>query len=97
MNRQEILIYLEDNQDESAYGLLHDADPNLIKRFNRLCRTIRELERDVKKHFPDAQYYTASGGFHLLLGNPHDAFSGLGRHELNAVCGANVNIGDGDW
>jgi hypothetical protein len=87
---------LINNQDETAYGLLIAANPNFDKRFNRVCRTIRELLRDVQKEFPDAQYYTASGGFNLMIGPSHDDDANPQR-ELLACHGAGMEIGDGDF
>lgn len=96
LTEQDVLEKIE--QDESAYGLLHAADPNFERRFNRLCRTMKELLADVQKHFPDAQYYTASGGFNLMLGSPHANNRALtNQSELVALSGIGVQIGDGDF
>lgn len=82
---------------ESAYGLLLDADPKLVKRFEKLDAELVKLLADVKKHFSDAQYYTASGGFNLLLGSPQTADRmQYGQPELVALHGR-AQIGDGDF
>lgn len=82
---------------ESAYGLLLDADPKLVKRFEKLDAELVKLLADVRKHFPDAQYYTASGGFNLLLGSPQTADRmQYGQPELVALQGR-ARIGDGDF
>lgn len=95
MTESEVLAAIEDG--ESAYGLLVDADPKLDKRFGRLCKAMVDYLADVKVHFPDATYYTGSGGFNLLLGQPHDE-SGNAQQQLVAARGKHaVAIGDGDW
>ena len=53
---------------------------------------------DIHEEFPDASIYTASGGFHLLLGNSHDAQGDQPQRELVAES-ANIRlvVSDGDW
>lgn len=82
---------------ESAFGLLYDADPKLVKRFEKLDAELVKLLADVQKHFPDAQYYTASGGFNLLLGSPQSSDRRQsGQPDLVALSGR-TQIGDGDF
>lgn len=96
MNEKECLRFIEE-EGVDAYDLLCDADPKLIARFNRTCATLKKLLDDTRVHFPDANYYTASGGFHLMLGNPHDEF-GYAQQELIAVGASNgLKINDGDF
>ncbi|MBL4622891.1 MAG: hypothetical protein JKY89_10875 [Immundisolibacteraceae bacterium] len=92
--QSEVLEIISSGAD-SAYGILHDADPKLISRFNRVDASIVKLLSDVKVHFPDAIYYTASGGFNLMLGEPHNA-DGDNQSELIA-CGGKASISDGDF
>ena len=60
--------------------------------------TMIKFLEDVQKHFPDAQYYTASGGFNLMLGASHDCTDRRlkGQQELIALTG-NASVGDGDF
>ncbi|MBL8474437.1 MAG: hypothetical protein JNM98_21795 [Rhodocyclaceae bacterium] len=96
MDEAEVLAAIEDG--ESAYGLLSEKCPMIERRFNRVCKTIVDLLADVRKEFPDAQYYTASGGFNLMLGNPHaDDRNQTPQQELIALRGNRVRIGDGDF
>lgn len=82
---------------ESAYGLLVEAMPGIERRFKRVDAAIVALLADVKRKFPDAQYYTASGGFNLMLGSPHANNPGLtSQQQLAALSGA-AAIGDGDF
>jgi len=82
---------------ETAFGLLYAANPKLSKKFDRLCRSIVAFHEEVKEHFPDAEYYTASGGFNMLLGKPHSAGCRVSQSQLVALSGAGVHIGDGDF
>lgn len=81
--------------DEDAYSLLMAADPKFKTRFKRLNTAIVELLKDVREYFPDAQYYTASGGFNLMLGASHSA-SDRAQQQLIAL-GGSAQIGDGDF
>ncbi len=97
MNERECLDAID--RGESAYELLLDRCPTIERRFNRLCKTMVDLLSDVRKEFPDAQYYTASGGFNLMLGKPHDdSHRQLPQQELIALNGTHgVCVGDGDF
>lgn len=98
MNTEEIKEYLARNPDDCAYGLLFDADPKLISRFYRVCTTLKKLMDDVQKHFPEATYYTASGGLYIVLGDTHSGQNCDANQELSAVGASNgLTIGDGDW
>ena len=97
MNQQEALERIAEG--ESAYSLLRNADPNIERRWKRLCRSMVDLLGDVQQHFPDAKYYTASGGFNLMLGNSHaDDRHQTSQQELIALSGEyGVAVGDGDF
>lgn len=71
------------------------GDP-IAARFKRLDKALVTLLADVREVFPDAQYYTASGGFNLMLGSPHDAKGINPQAELLALSGR-AAIGDGDF
>ena len=94
MKQDKVLEIIKSGED-TAYGLLYEADPKLIKRFNKLDKDLIKLLDDVTKHFPDARYYTASGGFNLLLGESHDD-NECPQHDLIAVNGL-ARITDGDY
>lgn len=86
--------------DTDAYDLLTDADPKFSARFKRIDKSIVKLLADVKQHFPDATYYTASGGFNLMLGDSHGEYhngcDGSAQAQLIAMSGR-ARIGDGDF
>ena len=94
MNEQEVLEAISNG--DSAYGVMKDRAPQLERKFRHLCKNIRELLKEAQQEFPDAQYYTASGGFNLMLGRSHDDH-GRSHSELVALCGEGVSIGDGDF
>lgn len=100
MYTDDVKQYLNEHSDESAYLLLVDTIPGIDKRFNRVCRTLKNILTDVNKHFPDACYYTASGGLHIVLGDTHTSTRNGEEPnlELSAIGASNgLVIGDGDW
>ncbi|KYQ83548.1 hypothetical protein AWW72_13245 [Acinetobacter sp. NRRL B-65365] len=94
---EEVLNILAEG-DMDANELLNSIDPNFEKRFKRLNTALSKLLDDVRKTFPDAQYYSPSDGLALLLGSSHrDA--GIAQQELaavysNALCSV---LSGGDW
>jgi hypothetical protein len=96
MDQHECLEVIASGEAD-AYDLLKNADPRFLARFKRLDNTLVKLLADVQAHFPDACYYTASGGFTLMLGPSHaDDRSMTGQQQLIALSG-NACIGDGDF
>ena len=97
MNESEVLEAIK--AGETAYGLLLDKCPKIERRWNRLCKSMADLLKDVQKEFPSAQYYTASGGFNLMLGNSHaNDRNQSSQQELVALGGSHgVSVGDGDF
>lgn len=95
MNEKEVLAAI--NEGDSAYGILIEHSPKIERKFNRLCKSIIGLLDEIKEDFPDANYYTASGGFNLLLGQSHSDMTNISRAELVALSGTGVHIGDGDF
>ena len=95
MNEAECLAAIAEG--ETAYGLLVDAIPGIERKFRRVDAAIVKFLAEVKREFPDAQYYTASGGFTLMLGRPHsECRRQKSQQELVAIGGA-AAIGDGDF
>lgn len=97
----ECLLIINGPGDEfgpiDADGLLEmKMGGSIATRFKRLNTTMIKLLADVRLAFPDACYYTASGGFNLMLGSPHDDKAEHGQQELVAL-GGNAAVGDGDF
>ena len=84
-----------DGGDLDAYDLLTDALPGVERKFKRVDRALRDLLAEVRTAFPDAAYYTASGGFTLMIGPSHDD-NERGLQQLVALVGQ-AQIGDGDF
>lgn len=83
---------------EPAWVILDDALPTARKRFRRLTNSLVKLMDDIQEEFPDASIYTASGGFHLLLGNSHNGQTDQPQRELVAEdADSRLVVGDGDW
>ena len=60
-------------------------------------KKLAALKKEVETVFPDATFYTASGGLHLLLGESHSR-DGEAQQDLLAVSFSHlIIIGDGDW
>ena len=93
MDEQACLDAIEAGDD--AYALLIKADPKLEQRFKRADKALIDLLAAVRQHFPDACYYTASGGFNLMLGSPHD--DKLRSQEQLTALGGHARIEDGDF
>lgn len=95
MGEKEVLEVI--NEGHSAYSLLLERFPTAQQKFDRLCKNMVSFLSDIKSEFPDARYYTASGGFNLMLGSSHD-LSGMAQQELVALEGSHgVSISDGDF
>jgi len=95
MDEHEILHVIND-RDINASDLLQEAMPNAARRFYRLTNSMNKLLQEVREHFPDAKYYSASGTVSLLLGSSHDKNDNPVR-EMVAVTSPDLNIEGGDW
>lgn len=97
----EDILYTEDvlrlieEEGYTAESLLMEKMPQAKRRWNHICKLMNNYIRDVQKVFPDASYYTACGGFNLLIGKDHDDMNNL-LQETSAL-GSNVFVGDGDY
>lgn len=92
----DVLAALRARGDENAYWLAVEKLPGIERRFKRLTRALGRLLEEVQENFPDAGYYTGSGGFNLLLGDSH---AGDTPHQELVAFSVNghLHVGDGDW
>ncbi|UXC45257.1 hypothetical protein N4232_17810 [Salmonella enterica] len=90
MTTEELIERIDDWGE--AYRLLDEKLPNIERRFNRLTKALAALLDEVKQEFPDANYYTASGWFNLLLGD-----SEAGSLMVALSASHYLSIGDGDF
>jgi hypothetical protein len=98
-DHQDVNDALESGEFADAEEFLLAVMPEAEKEFQKVDKALVEFLKKVKQHFPNAQYYTASGGFHLLIGPSHGDAQGHGdtaNYQFNALDGK-ANIGDGDW
>lgn len=97
----DIKAMLASGEYVDAEEILLERCPKARRKFNAMCKSMKAYLDEIKKDFPDACYYTASGGFHLLLGPSHGDGNGTSSEQNNEFCaiGANngLSIGDGDW
>ena len=64
--------WVRENNEYTADLLLYEQMPSMPAKLDRLAKRMNKLLEEIKETFPDAVYYTASGGFTLVLGNTHD-------------------------
>ena len=95
MDEQDVLRVIN-GREIDASDLLEEAMPNAARRFYRLTNSMNKLLQEVREHFPDALYYSASGTVSLLLGSSHDNNDHPVR-EMVAVRSPDLNIEGGDW
>lgn len=91
---------IENGDVYDAEELLVREIPGIKRKFNAVCKSIISLMTEINAKFPDAQYYTASGGFHILLGPSHGDSDGRGEEanrDMSTLGSIEVSIGDGDW
>ncbi|MDP0616587.1 hypothetical protein Q8G17_20005 [Klebsiella pneumoniae] len=97
MDTNEVLEHIDAGDYYEASFLLNEKCPTAECRFKRLTKGLAELLKDVQKEFPDANYYTASGGFNLLLGSATDCGSTEGNLLIAVSASEYLSVGDGDF
>jgi len=97
MDEEQVDEWVKDNDQNDAFHLLDEKLPKMRAKLNRLDRRIREVLEEVQEEFPDACYYTASGGFNLLLGNTHDSSRSALPQTQRVAWSGQASIGDGDF
>ncbi|HFX6518393.1 TPA: hypothetical protein ACIFEI_002070 [Acinetobacter nosocomialis] len=85
MTEEDVLNTIAEGEFD-ANDLLNQANPNFEKQFKKLTKGLEKLMKDIRKNFPNAQYYSANDGMILLLGGPHSS-SGNPQQDLEAVDG----------
>ena len=99
MTQEDVDEWVKENGENDACSLLDDRLPGMRRKLCNLDKRIRDVLKEIQKEFPDAQYYTASGGFNLVLGSTHRSVTGLRETpQRQRVCwSGQATIGDGDW
>ena len=96
MTETEVDQWVKENEADNAYALLDIHLPKHRAKLDRLDKRISEVLKEIQDVFPDAQYYTASGGFNLILGCTHEGLDASPQQQRSAWAGQ-ATIGDGDW
>ncbi|WP_252721067.1 hypothetical protein [Acinetobacter nosocomialis] len=94
MNNQEALNIIAGG-DMNANSLLNWVNPNFEKQFKELAKGFEKLMKDIRKSFPDANYFIAGDGVVLMLGHSHSD-TGKVQRELMAVHGGLVGMSSGE-
>lgn len=97
MPTDELLNHIAAGDYYESSCLLDEKCLGAARRFKRLTKGLSELLRDVQKEFPDANFYTASGGFSLLLGSSTDCGSTEGNKLIAVSASGYLSVGDRDF
>jgi len=89
--------WIRDNDEFDSYVLFDEMLPKHRTKLNQLDKRIANLLTEIQEVFPDARYYTASGGFTLVLGDTHEGHYSESQRQRSAWSGIKASIGDGDW
>lgn len=98
--QEDVDRWVIENGEDDAYGLFREAMPGYDKKLDRLDKRIIKLLAEIREVFPDAEYYTAGGGFGLVLGCTHEGYGGKNGEkpqQQRTAWGGHAEIGDGDW
>ncbi|MDX7901858.1 hypothetical protein SJZ78_02965 [Acinetobacter baumannii] len=83
--------------DVDANDLLNQANPSFEKQFKKLTKGLEKLMKDIRKSFPDANYYSASDGLIIMLGRSHGDNTEPQRDLEAADGGLHGMLGGGDF
>ena len=95
--QEQVDAWVEEEGEFDSYRLLDKCLPKMRAKLNRLDKRIIDVLEEVREVFPDAEYYTASGGFTLVLGETHDDSRYASPQNQRSAWGGSASIGDGDW
>ena len=97
MNEDEVDEWVAETGSYDAEDLLDEKLPKMRAKLNRLDKRIRDVLSEVQEVFPDACYYTASGGFTLVLGSTHNNDLMATPQSQRLAWGGLASINDGHW
>lgn len=95
--QDDVLDLLNDGEYDSANDFLCEEIPTMVRRMNKAVKKLADLLDEVKLTFPDATFYTASGGLCLMLGASHSNDGDPQRDLIAMSYGDIISIGDGDF
>lgn len=94
MNQKEAMKRIK--AGDTAYGLMIDRLPGAVPKFDRICKNLSALMREIEKEFPDASLYSASGTLCLMIGRSHSDDEEA-QQDLVVTTAARLSIDGGDW
>lgn len=86
----------------TAEALLKDAFPKAISTFKKHVDGLNALLKEIRKEFPDANYYLDEESLRLLLGSSHEGsgyVDGTGDRRQDRIACAEIltRSGGGGW
>lgn len=87
--------WVDENNEPDANRLLDELLPKHRAKLKRVDKQIINILAEIREVFPDAEYYTASGGFNLMLGKSHNHKHAPQQQRM--AWGGFAHIGDGDF
>lgn len=98
------MIYYQEEVDRLLLEEGIDAEELLKRHCPLAARTVRaQLKRlnlliaNVRRTFPDAQYYLSATNFHLMLGVTHEGPGERAQQQRIATSDPLDTAGGGDW
>jgi hypothetical protein len=95
--QEDVDQWVAENMEQDANSLFNSMLPKHSAKLDKLDKRIRDLLTEIQEVFPDACYYTASGGFMLVLGSTHSSDRKSEAQQQRSAWGGLASIGDGDW
>ncbi len=96
LTEKEVLELVDDGSVD-AFDLLLEHQPGAYDAFHKAADALNKVLVTVRKSFPDATYYSASGSLCLLLGNSHSHASERPQQQLLVTQAVKPTIEGGDW
>ena len=91
MKTDELVTYIETNDtDDNANDILYCLNINAEERFDKACKMLDNVLKDIKKTYPDACYMSDNNVLRLYLGNTHTdpelEFDSVRKHKISNDC-----------
>lgn len=94
---EDVLHALNNGDFLDAEDLLASKLPKIELKMKKAVKSLASTLDEVKKVFPDAIFYTASGGLTLMLGNSHSEREVPQQELIAASFSELISISDGDF
>ena len=104
MKTKELIQFFESGDIRESSDLVDEIDPKLLPKFQRAVKSLAAVITEVRKTYPDAQYYVEEDTVHLMLGLSHgdgevEQRRSRGNFKLIATSSGELigKIGGGGW